>query len=276
METANVILADMCSETSVRQVAKTAEGLLVEKRWGVLLEGHQFDLLDWAEGLNSSFDPIVEKRMVRDEEAFVLYSKQFVEADDAQTVRHAADPMILAINGAMAILKGAGQVRIKGIADFLADEPKIHVFAQGAIMMGRSRMSATAQVLNADGSPVPAPPPQASATQEWIDLSCRSDHVADLLTYASRADNWFDVYKMIEAASALAGNEPALVKLCGAEVKAAKRRANEARHHRVSEKGEPLSFDHTRAIAFRAANIVLARAASAAPPLAPSTSQSSQ
>lgn len=234
----------------------------MDKRWGVLLDGHKFDLLDWHEGLNSAFDPVVEKRIIREQEEFVLFSSGFDPALDSQTIRDDADVIVAGMNGAMAILRRAGQVTVKGVADFADGDPKIHVFARGVGFVGRSRLSAAGVVLRADGTRVPPPPPQRSATQNWLELSRQSDDAADLLTYASRADNWFDVYKMIEAASVLAGGESKLVKLCGEVVKVAKRRANEARHHRVKVKGDPLSFDDTRAIAFRAADIVLTRVAS--------------
>ncbi len=190
----------------------------MNKRWGVLLDGHNFDLLDWHEGLNSHFDPVVEKRTINAADRFVLFSSRFSNRTGAAKVHEHAEVIVDGINGAMAILKRADRVTIGGVADFDSDPPKIHGFARGVVMTGRSRMVATGVVLRADGTPVPPPPPQPSAAQHWLSLSQRSDHVADLLTYAARADNWFDIYKMIEAAIDLAGTEKTLVKMCGKEV----------------------------------------------------------
>lgn len=229
----------------------------MSNNWGVLLQGHEFDLLDWLEGLHPSFDPRVERRDVRDKEEFVLLSEKFQDAQEASEVRQRALGMITEINGAMAIRKRGESVTLKNVADFQYGEPRISGFAEGQILEVRCRLSAAAMTFYQNGEPVLSPPPVPSAPQSWFKLADQSDDVSDLLTYAARADNWFDIYKMIEATSLIAGGEHALIRMCGPEIKDAKERANEARHHRIPYKPKPLSLGETKAIAFRAADIAL-------------------
>ncbi|WP_372708072.1 hypothetical protein [Brevundimonas sp.] len=172
----------------------------------------------------------MEKLTIREREEFVLFSQRFADATDYITVRAAALTMISEINGIMAIRKRAGRVRLKSVADFSDGEPKMYVSieAHGALMRVRAS-SPTLTVRDRHGNVIPPPPPIPSAAQDWLELSRQSDHVSDLLTYAARADNWFDIYKLIEATSVLAGGQSKLIKLCGNQVKTAMERANEAR-----------------------------------------------
>ena len=64
----------------------------------------------------------------------------------------------------------------------------------------RATVTATAEVRDAQGNLVPPPQPEPSAAQTWTKKAEGNETVADMRVFAGRADNWFDIFKTIEAA----------------------------------------------------------------------------
>jgi hypothetical protein len=153
-------------------------------------------------------------------------------------VRACAIPLIERLNGAIGVEARAEPLTFGG-AGRIDDEGRIHltVFAEGR-SRARGNLVAAAEVRDANGNLVPPPPPEASSTQRWIKAAEQSDDIADMLVFAGRTDNWFDIYKALELAEKLAGGEHKLrTRLANSshEYKGMKSTANynrHARHHR--------------------------------------------
>lgn len=215
--------------------------------WYARLDGDDVDLDDWRHSLNRPFDPVALKFPNGET---VLSSREFSDAPSAGEVRERALILISRMNGALSIWNGARPVRFSGVYR-VDDEGKQHtfLFAEAAIELGRCVMRATAVVFGPDGKPIAPPPPTPSKPQDWNRLADVSDDVADLLDHVGRADNWFDIYKTIELAERIAGNERKLVKLfagTGIDVKRLKMSANFYRHARAPRPTSPFSIMDAR------------------------------
>jgi hypothetical protein len=64
-------------------------------------------------------------------------------------------------------------------------------------MEGRSRMKASAIVLQAPGSPPPPPPPPPPHTV-WFKDALKDSVISDVLTFLRGQPDWFDLYKAFE------------------------------------------------------------------------------
>jgi len=235
-------------------------------RWGIELRGHDFDVLDWLETLNRPFEPFVERREVQGDRV-VLFSSQFESEVNADAVRGMADGIVSSLNGAMTLMRGGDLLSISGVIDFSTAPPSRHNF--GVLIAGtaRVRMSSTGTltVRDASGNVVPPPPPTPSAPQRWIsETGAVQDAVADLLSYAGRCSDWFEMYKLIEAAGVAAGCANQLVAICGPDLKLARATANYYRHHNTYRPPSLMPFDEARAHALHAARTALDRIAPSA------------
>ena len=188
--------------------------------WLVQLTGHDFDLSYWERSLKAPFDPWCE-RIRRDESfVFALRSRTFAHAQSANEVRERAIPLIERLNGALGVLVGADPLTFRGVG-CMDDkgELTVTVFAE-AHMQGRSMFTTTGgettvEVRDAKGNLIAPPPPEPSAAQRWAEAAEKDDDIADMLIFAGRADNWFDIYKAIEIAEHLSGGKHKLPKLLG-------------------------------------------------------------
>lgn len=91
---------------------------------------------------------------------------------------------------------------------------------------------------DAEGNLIPPAPPQPSNAQRWIGAAKTDDQIADMLVFAGRADNWFDIYKAVELAEKIAGGQHKLRRLLGASAREYKRMRNTAncfRHARFNK-----------------------------------------
>ena len=155
------------------------------------------------------------------------------DAADASEVRGWALPLIDRLNCAMAVEAQTERVEFHGVGLIRpSGEVNLTVFAE---MTARARVSvrAIAEIRDPEGNLAPPPPPEPSAAQGWVQASESSDKIADLLVYAGRADNWFDIYKAIEMAERIVGGEHDLQKLLGpaaAQLKSMRSTANFYRH----------------------------------------------
>lgn len=238
--------------------------------WGVGLEGHEFDLLDWRDALKPPFDPWVEAVTLGDQELYLLRSAD-LDATTFDEVFDRGRVLVSRINGAMALERGSEPLQTNSVIEIRADGTiSRHYRIAVGTARGRSRASAVSVTISRDGVPLPAPPPQPSSVQRWQQAAeasapddeaakKRADLVADLLVYLGKCDNWFDVYKAIEAAEKLAGSEHTLLRLAGSDrpaIKDAKTTANYYRHARSTSK-PTVSIKQARQGAFIAARLVL-------------------
>lgn len=228
---------------------------MTQGRWGIALAGEDLDILDWRETLKAPFDPWVEEHDVQGK-VQVLFSERFDSANSAEEAREIAGSLVSEMNGAMAIWRGSRALNVAAVIDFSAPTPRRHIFAKAEGGSFRIRSSSAGFTTSADGIRVPKSPPQPSAPQEWVRRAERTDGVADLLAHASRSDNWFDVYKVIEAAAAIVGGEHKLTPLSPGS-KDAKTTANFHRHHKAHKPDPLMSFSDAKAHAFHAAQAAL-------------------
>lgn len=234
---------------------------MANPRWGIALRGSDADLADWRLMLKPPFDPWVEQRTVHGQDVLVLFAAILEEATSAVDARQMADVLVGRAIGAIALSGRDTRVAIAGVVDDGDGGPVLHTFATGSAVLGPLQVSATGTVRNPDGS-IPAPAPQAlpvaSLAQLWLNAGA-TDHVEELLVYAGRADNWFDLYKLIEVSEAIYGGEHALRKACP-DIKAAKATANIYRHSRAKGHLPPsnlLTFKDVKARAFHVAGLAL-------------------
>ena len=226
--------------------------------WYARLAGDSVDLDDWRHSLNEPFDPVALK--FPDGET-VLSSKEFADVPTASEVRERALGLIGRMNGALSLWNGARPIRFAGVYR-VDEEGKCHaiLFAEAAIELNRCVMRATAVILGPDGQPLPPSPPTPSKPQDWNQLASSSEDISDLLEHVGRADNWFDIYKTIELAERIAGNERKLVKLLagsGVDVKRLKRSANFYRHARARRPENPFNLAEARSMISYVAQRVL-------------------
>lgn len=220
-------------------------------------------MADWRFMLRPPFDPWVEQRTVHGQDMPVLFAAILEEAASALDVRQIADVLVGRVNGAIALSGRGARVAIAGVVDAGDGVPVLHTFVTGSAVLPALQSSATVTVRNPDGSiPAPAPPalPAASLAQLWLDAGA-TDYVEELLVYAGRADNWFDLYKLIEVSEVIHGGEHAL-REAYPDIKAAKVTANIYRHSRAKGLQLPpnlLAFEDVKARAFHAARLALER-----------------
>jgi hypothetical protein len=204
--------------------------------WVAVVEGHSFDLAQWEQLLKQPFDPCCERIPHDGTFVWALRSRQgFDHLDDATAVNDQASTLVAQLNGALRASAGTDPLKLRGVGR-VDDEGRLQLFVfAAAVLQGRAMITAVGEVRNPDGSLAPPPPPAPSAPQKWIKIAEENEKVADMLIFAGRADNWFDIYKAIEAAEDLVGSETGLERLLGqsgSAFKLMKHTANSLYRHR--------------------------------------------
>jgi hypothetical protein len=203
--------------------------------WIAQLTGHEFDFQNWEQSLRPPFDPWCE-RIPRDGGfVWALRSCSFDHLQSADEVRERAVPLIQRLNGALGVAGETDPLAFYGVGR-IDNNGGFHltVFAE-VHERGRAIAIATAEVRDAKGKLIPPPPQEASRSQKWIKAAEENDDIADMLVFAGRADNWFDIYKTIELAQRLAGDRNQLRLLLGKSANECERMwrtANSYRHAR--------------------------------------------
>jgi len=64
----------------------------------------------------------------------------------------------------------------------------------------RSMVTGTSAAHDADGNLVPPPSPEPSQAQKWVQVAEQNDDIGDMLIFAGRSEDWFDIYKALELA----------------------------------------------------------------------------
>ena len=221
---------------------------VVAPGWYALLVGEPLDLEDWCYCLNQPFDPVALKLS---QGRTGLWSRDFEDAADAESVRTRALVLIARMNGALAISNGTNPVRFNGVLNIDCDgREHTTIFVEGAsLRLGRVVGRATAVVLGPDGEPLPPPPPQPSPPQLWNELAASNDDVSDLLDQFGRADNWYDFYKTAEIAAHLCGGKHKLRRVLDEQAgvfEKAVRTANFHRHARAELPVNPPTLDEAK------------------------------
>jgi hypothetical protein len=174
--------------------------------WVAKLSGHKFDLADWHSALKAPFDPTCERISHNESVIWLLRSRSFDNLQTPDEVRLRALALIARLNGALQVECRGEPLIFDGVGRIdEAGQIQLFQFAEGHIR-GRSRVSAVGQALNPSGNAVPPPPPEPSQAQRWLEAAEGDAEVADMLTFAGRSDNWFDIYKALELARRLAGD----------------------------------------------------------------------
>jgi hypothetical protein len=199
--------------------------------WFIQLTGHEFDFLYWERALSPPFDPWCERIPRSESCVWALRSRSFENLQNAAEVRERAIPLIQRLNGALGVEVSAEALTLNSVGR-IDDQGGIQ-FAVFAEVHLRGRTMATAEGRDAKGNVIPPPLPNASVVQKWIAAAEEHEDIADLLVFAGRADNWFDIYKTLELAETLAGGQPKLRTLLGDardEYERMRRTANCYRH----------------------------------------------
>lgn len=218
---------------------------MTKSNWGAVIEGHKFDLQDWADALQKPFDPWVEMQ----DGQFVLRSAAFDELTSDEQVRDHAPAYIERLNGSFAVSHNAKPLTFGGVVEITPDgQRRITKFAQFAAE-GRSHARAVGQAIGPDGKPIVQPPTQSEA-QRWCDTAERDEWLDDALIYFAKSD-WFDIYKALKCLSERAGGVEKFLALgweSKAEVERLKRTANWGRHARrkFAPPPDPMSMKDAR------------------------------
>jgi hypothetical protein len=207
--------------------------------WLAQLAGNTLDLGYWEQSLKPPFDPSCERILQGDNSIFVLRSHTFADAQNANEVRERALSLTDRLNGALAVVEGAEPLSLQAVGR-IDEKGAFHltIFLEAARirLRGGRVLISTGEVRDAAGNLVPPPPPQPSEAQRWAEAAEQNYDIADMLVFAGRADNWFDIYKAIELAERLSGGRHELAKLPGdsrAKCENMRETANFHRHART-------------------------------------------
>ncbi len=209
--------------------------------WIVRIDGHEFDLAYWGQALKPPFDPTCERITYNDRAIWVLRSEAFSHLQTADEVRTQALDLIDRLNGALRVHSQAEPLTFQGVGRIDTHGQIQFTFFTELHDRIRSMATMKAEVRDAGGNLIPRQslpsPPELSKPQRWIKAVAGNDDIADMLIFAGRADNWFDIYKTLELAQQIAGGRPgrklnALLSEAADEFERMWRTANTHRHAR--------------------------------------------
>jgi hypothetical protein len=123
-------------------------------RWRVELDGEKFDLEDLPELLTGD-----EVRVVEDGDAYYLEAAAFENLDDSAAVYEAAGKLVGLVNGTGKLHRRSFHDAAAGRIVELAEDGTIrkHVHLGAATVTGRSKMGASALLVNGEAPEEPAP-----------------------------------------------------------------------------------------------------------------------
>ena len=171
--------------------------LPVEPEWMAVLDGDPIDLACWERALSAPHDPRCEHLPFNDGFIWTLRDDRFNASMTADEIKSDAITLIDQLNGALSTTDHAEPLKFRGVGRIGEDgKINIHIYAE-VHACARSSVTATAESRDANGNLVPPLPSKPSLPQKWIKAAEENDDIADLLVFAGRADNWFDIYKTI-------------------------------------------------------------------------------
>ena len=214
--------------------------MLDVKTWTVRLAGSRFDLSSWAVLFYHCPDPRVEiDRSGTAPQATGVASARLNGLTDLDQLHDVAEYLIDQMNGAASTQYAAGRVHIAGFTAVLNDgtlqeRPFGRPAVRGVVRLGPA--------INKDGSP-----PRAASQAQGRLLYALSDAnplVSEALTYSGRADNWFDLFKLLEVIQTAVGSRENIWKLGWATRGEITRFAMTANHVRHAKKPRPAHALH--------------------------------
>lgn len=199
-------------------------------RWAVELQGHVFDLEFLQRALRPEFSPCV-LWLGPPHNAHVLVSPTLDDHADVVSVREEGLRLLALLNGAAAIQQRAKPAIVGRIFSHEGGRIAVHhVLVPSPMVLRSCVLSAELSVYDAEGRLVPSPPPAPSFAQRAVELASTDERVAYLLNTLGNADNWFDVYNVLDMLPHVAGEDWAL--LIGDDAKPYRDARREANCHR--------------------------------------------
>jgi hypothetical protein len=203
----------------------------ISEGWAVELTGNKLDLDDFREQLKPPFNPWIENYETDDGIKPLLRCTDWQSLTEAADVHRDAARMVDWLNGeAKLIHDDAMPVGLGMTMRFGADGKREPIILATTghirIKMGRARGRIA---MDTDA------PPQESKMQRWLREAEADDVRADLFAHLRRADNWYDLYKVMELAERLVGSQHELEAhpdVDGKEWRRVRRTANHYRHAR--------------------------------------------
>lgn len=201
--------------------------------WLIELDGNEIDKSIWKALAKAPFDPHVIAHNISGNAILGLRSD---EVDTAQSPREAMDIAKIVsdrIHGAIS-LEHATEPLIPIRAYSIHPDGSLgtHILVEPAILKLRGGWIKIG-VRDAQDN-VTTPTSNPSNLQRWNASLSDSDLIRDLMMFVGRANNWFDIYKALEIAIDLFGNEKELETVLknrgGPDLKKLKRTANHYRH----------------------------------------------
>jgi hypothetical protein len=230
----------------------------VSEGWAVALVGEDFDLDVARLNLRGPFDTWVEDYRVDGTSVLLLRSRGWSDMLKAREMLADADRLVTQIN-AIALLEQSDACPLTlGMAfrfDGNGKSLPIIVAAAGQMTItgGRVRFH-TVSI----GAPLAMPAP--SRMQDRLERAAETDSVADLLTFITRADNWFDLFKAMESLESLIPGKAHGAKKRFADWDRTRRTANYARHSPTKQEPlppNPPTLDEARQILLAAVNQII-------------------
>lgn len=184
--------------------------------WGVTLAGEDVDLGDWRDAMPVGFDPHVLDAELEGTDRLVMRSSGWERFTSARIVFDDACRLIQRLNGIMRLFDpDVGSVRAENV--YFMDQggrPHRHLIANSGQMRVRERGDrARFNVQVGEHKPKPEPTP----VQRLCANAETNATAADLFSYLSAADNYFDLYKAIEASEQLLGGHNRTVDYMGTD-----------------------------------------------------------
>ena len=197
--------------------------------FGAMAAGNSGTLKRLRNELIKPWEPWAEEHEIQSELQTILFSTRLAEAADVGAANDIAKLLLGRINGIYKTVRGHVPIKFSGLVRFEPGQaPMLMTIGEANITLA----SATA----GEGWVAPNPPVAPSPLQRDLYLASVDSKFDDLLSYAARCEDWFDVYKAIEAASDIAGGEHKLLKALGStgpSVKDMKNTANFHRHYKT-------------------------------------------
>jgi hypothetical protein len=214
--------------------------------WCFRLQGKVSILSTWESMFYGCSDATVEQRPGPDGQAeYFLRSQRFDGLADLSEVFHLAADLFAKMSGAAKVFSSGASVSLGDAMQVHADGSRTAIKRVIANMRAGLEFLATISTGTKTGEP-----PEREA-QRWLMLAEEDDNVADALEHFTRADNWFDLYKVYEVICRGVGGEAALDDKEWAttyRIEDVRRTANHYRHYR--RRGEkpatPLNTDQAR------------------------------
>lgn len=204
------------------------EALMVSAGWALELRGSRVDLDDVREKLKPPFDPWVEEYGEGGENMLLLRSNAWKGLASTGDMMAEAARLIDHINGALLLEDANAQLISHGITLCFGEDGgrlPVVIAAKANITLKGFRVRARGVV----GAGSPEEEPSASIMQVRLQKADKEPIMSDLLTFITRADNWFDLFKAMELVERLIGGE-ARAQAISSEWKRVRQTANRHRH----------------------------------------------